>query len=201
MASETSQTKQIILNSARDIFSEKGYDGARMQEIADRAGINKALLHYYFTSKEQLFKTVFSEMMGLFIPHLLQTVSGSIPIRDKIGMIVDIYIDFFSKNSFIPVFVIREMTNNPFFFSNYLKNTGVKSDRLIHELMEGFHEKVQKDFVIHLIINTLSLCIFPFAAEPVLKEVLFQGDDNHWKKFIQDRKKTIKEILYNAYSL
>lgn len=201
MTRNSHQTRELILNSATAVFTEKGYDGARMQEIADRAGINKALVHYYFTGKKELFKTVFSEMMGLFIPHLIQTVTNTAQIREKVGGIIDMYVDFFSKNSFIPVFIIREMTNNPSFFSDYLRNKGLVPDFIIHVLKDSWPGSHDENYVRHMIVDTISLCIFPIAAKPVLKEMLFDGNESRWEEFIQNRKTSIRETIYNAYNL
>ncbi|HEX2898201.1 MAG TPA: helix-turn-helix domain-containing protein, partial [Bacteroidia bacterium] len=59
LVSEKENTEFRILEAARHIFQQKGFDGARMQEIADTAQINKGLLHYYFKSKDALFHKVF----------------------------------------------------------------------------------------------------------------------------------------------
>lgn len=64
-------TEQKILEAARKIFLEKGLDGARMQDIADKAGINKAMLHYYFRSKDKLFEQIFLEVAGHFLPKIM----------------------------------------------------------------------------------------------------------------------------------
>ncbi|HNA17232.1 MAG TPA: helix-turn-helix domain-containing protein, partial [Ferruginibacter sp.] len=61
MAKHNKDTEQKILESARNVFIQKGLAGARMQDIADHAGVNKALLHYYFTSKDKLFNIVFEQ--------------------------------------------------------------------------------------------------------------------------------------------
>ena len=61
-------TEQKIREAARKVFQAKGMHGARMQDIADTAGINKALLHYYFRSKDQLFEAIFKEALQQLIP-------------------------------------------------------------------------------------------------------------------------------------
>ncbi len=65
-----SDTEEQILKAARKLFENKGFNGARMQEIADEAGINKSLLHYYFRSKEGLFDQIFLEAFKDFWPSI-----------------------------------------------------------------------------------------------------------------------------------
>ena len=64
MTENDKQTEEKIFDAATDVFVEKGMDGARMQDIANHAGINKALLHYYFRTKDQLFNAVFEMIAG-----------------------------------------------------------------------------------------------------------------------------------------
>src|SRR5690606_32367118 len=107
------ETEERILDSARDVFHERGYDGARMQEIADRAGINKALLHYYFRSKDQLFETIFKATVSKFLPAVLQNLAGDETVSVKIHRFVSSYIDTLKANPFIAAFILHELNRNP----------------------------------------------------------------------------------------
>jgi len=196
-----SHTKSAILNAAQNVFMMKGYDGARMQEIADKAGINKAMLHYYYHTKYELFKEVFYHIMDLFLPVILKTVEEKISMRDKINIIVDSYMNFFSEYTFIPAFIMREMTQNPDWFTQYLKSHGVNPPEIFHNLKEKSTSTMDTVDMEHLIVNILSLCIFPVAATPVLKEMLFDNRETEWERFIKERKQVIKEVLFNAYNL
>jgi AcrR family transcriptional regulator len=196
-----SHTKSAILNAAQNVFMMKGYDGARMQEIADKAGINKAMLHYYYHTKYELFKEVFYHIMDLFLPVILKTVEERISMRDKISIIVDSYMNFFSEYTFIPAFIMREMTQKPDWFTQYLKSHGVNPPEIFHNLKEKSTSTMDTVDMEHLIVNILSLCIFPVAATPVLKEMLFDNRETEWERFIKERKQVIKEVLFNAYNL
>ena len=103
-----SNTQDKILEAAREIFFKQGYAGGKMQDIADAAGINKALLHYYFRTKEKLFEVIFLEAFSKFVPklHLLFETEG--PFLEKIENFIRIYITFLSSHSAIPLFVINE---------------------------------------------------------------------------------------------
>ena len=105
--------EQRILVSAREIFHKRGFEGARMQEIADKAGINKALLHYYFRSKEKLFDAVFDEALKALLPKVKELLNAELPLFDKIKYFTENYITLLMKNMYLPVFVINEMYQNP----------------------------------------------------------------------------------------
>ena len=101
------------LSAAREVFLQKGFAGARMQDIADEAGINKALLHYYFRSKEKLFETIFREAFEKLIPHITEVFSSDLPFYDKIRAFTDAYITMAIENPFIPLFVLNAMHSDP----------------------------------------------------------------------------------------
>jgi AcrR family transcriptional regulator len=109
-------TEELILEAAQAVFLEKGLAGARMQEIADRAGINKALLHYYFRSKEKLSAIIISRTIGVIMPRMMGVLATDQDLFDKIRELVNTFIGFISRNSFLPLFVVNEVNRNPHFF-------------------------------------------------------------------------------------
>ena len=101
-------TEKLIMEAAKKIFGRKGLDGARMQEIADEAGINKALVHYYFRSKEKLFEAVVNETFLSFFPKVLSLMSNpSISLFKKIESFVNLYISLIQENPHIPGFMVQ----------------------------------------------------------------------------------------------
>ena len=108
-----SATELKILAAARKVFIRKGLDGARMQEIANEAGINKALVHYYFRNKQKLFEAVFIEAFGKFLPQVSEVIMQEISLIEKIEAVVSRYIDFLQKNPYLPNFVLNELSHEP----------------------------------------------------------------------------------------
>jgi len=106
-------TEERILESAEDVFTNKGLSGARMQEIADKAKINKSLLHYYYRSKEKLFRAVFKKAFVKLAPKSILILTSDIPLFEKIEKFSSAYIDIIIKNPSIPLFVLRELNRNP----------------------------------------------------------------------------------------
>src|SRR5436190_24232698 len=110
MSSSTeTNTEELIKNTAREVFMQKGLDGARMQDIADKAGINKALLHYYFRSKDKLFEMIFMEEARKFMPRVATIMLSELTLFEKIEKFVGQYIDTLSQNPLLPIFILNEI--------------------------------------------------------------------------------------------
>jgi TetR/AcrR family transcriptional regulator len=108
-------TEEKILNSATAIFVREGYSGARMQAIADHAGINKALLHYYFRSKENLFERIFRDKYQMFLPKLQGLLDENLSFIAMIDRVVDTYIDMMTANPYLPALMISTLSHHPEF--------------------------------------------------------------------------------------
>jgi len=192
-------TEEKILNAAQTVFIRKGMDGARMQEIANEAGINKALLHYYFRTKEKLFNAIFETVFSRIFPNLLAMVHSDLPLEEKLGIFIEKYIDLLQKNPFLPTFILKEMNRNPEFLASIIKSNGV-NPKEVFTLFEKEMEagKIRKMDSRDLLINILGMSIFPIAARPLLSIVFFENDKNAYNEFIEKRKITIKEFVLNS---
>ncbi len=199
MTIEDKNTETIILDTARIVFVEKGFDGARMQEIADRAGINKALLHYYYRSKQKLFEAIFDESFQKIIPRVLEFMGSSIPLADKIESFVSSYIDLLITEPHLPSFVLHELNRNPDRIGNMVLKSGINpnliNDQLAKQMTKENYTKIEPQ---ELVVNMISLCIFPFVARPILQTVLFEKDSEKYKRFIGNRKKEVTRFILNA---
>jgi AcrR family transcriptional regulator len=118
-------TEELILKAAKLVFTRKGMAGARMQEIADEAGINKALLHYYYRSKNNLFNAVFIDLLGDIQEKFLSILNSDMELFDKIRFFFAGYTEFLQKNSFLPGFIINEINQDPERMIGYFKKVGV----------------------------------------------------------------------------
>ena len=128
MKEKDSGTEQRILEAARNIFIHKGYYGARMQEIADEAGINKALLHYYFRSKDRLFETIFQQSFSKFVPVIGGILAGSDPWQKKIGAFVENYLQLLYSNPYLPQFILNEINRDPEGIRRLFHSTGLDAE-------------------------------------------------------------------------
>ncbi|HKI89107.1 MAG TPA: TetR/AcrR family transcriptional regulator [Draconibacterium sp.] len=192
-------TEEKILNAAQTVFIHKGMDGARMQEIADEAGINKALLHYYFRTKQKLFDAIFKKVFSQVLPNIMEMVHSELPIEKKLGIFIEKYIDMLLKNPFLPTFILKEMNREPDFLASVLKKSGVKP----REIFSMFEKEMQAGNIRKmdprdLLVNILGLSIFPIAAKPLLKIMLFENNRKAYNEFISRRKKTVTEFIFNS---
>jgi TetR/AcrR family transcriptional regulator len=197
-------TELLILSAARKVFVKKGLEGARMQEIADEAGINKALLHYYFRSKDKLFKNVLNQVLSEFIPLLGQTISSDESLEQKLKGIVEIYLGMLEENSFVPQFIIGEINRDPDGLRSFVDELAGRViepnlSKLVLQIDQE-HKKgtIRKIDPRDLIINILSLCIFPILAKPIVMQLMFKGDPEAYSLFIKNRRKHIPDFVLNS---
>ena len=199
MTEKNISTEEHILNISREVFMQNGYDGTSMQLIADAAGINKSLLHYYYRSKDKLFHKIFSTVFSQFIPHLGVIFMSDMSLEEKIHAFADRYIDVFIANPLIPIFVMQELSKNPQQLAELIREAGINPEIMIGKIMQS----LEKENVVladprHFMVNLLSLCIFPFAARPLIQRMIFNNDEEAYNNFLQERKKEVPRLILNA---
>lgn len=199
MNAKNENTEQLILNAAKCVFQRKGMDGARMQEIADEAGINKALLHYYYRSKQLLFEAVFKAAFLSLIPHLSKILDNDMPLEEKIGTFAANYIQFVTEHPYLPNFIIQEINKNPQFIREILGNKDFPTIEKFKAQVEMEIEKgnIKAIKAEQLFINLMALNVFPFIAAPLIKGVL-KMDDKTFKQMMEDRKTEIGDFIINS---
>lgn len=198
-ATSPDSTEQKIFEAAHEVFTQKGMDGAKMQEIADRAGINKALLHYYYRSKEKLYETVAKAVLGKAVPVIRQLFEGNQPLEEKIRYFIDFYIGVIARNPFIPLFIISEINKHPdrFFetiFPQELPRPEIFFQQVKDEVAAGRIRPVNPK---HLIVNIISMCVFPFVGKPMLRLVLGMSPAET-RIFMEERKEEVTSFVMAA---
>ena len=192
-------TEDKILEAATEVFVQKGMEGARMQEIANAAGINKALLHYYFRSKDKLFDAIFSKIIGFAFPKIGQILQSDQPFLSKIEQAIDTYLDLLLKHPYLPGFILKEVNRDPSMFFKLVMKHGFDVEpvfQVIREAMDrGELIRMKPE---HLVINVLGLCVFPFAAKPVIGFVAFKEDSKATQVFFEERKQEVKQFVIRA---
>ena len=192
-------TEEVILESAKKTFVKHGLEGTKMQQIANEAGINKALLHYYFRSKDKLFEAILEDVFSEVVPVFQMFFKEEIPFLEKIGLFVETYIDLLKKNPFLPEFVFNELNRSPQRLVNIMISVGINPHILLSQIEKEIEVGNIKPFdPRHLLVNILSLTIFPIIAKPILKGVMLGADDGQFNIFLEERKTHIKEFISNA---
>lgn len=206
-ASRSTQTEQRILDAAHRVFLRRGSAGARTQEIADEAGVNKALLHYYFRTKERLASAVFARAASRLLPPVIATLASDEEIETKIERVIEIELDVLLRHPYLPGYIISELTHNPARGKQLITAlTGIAIEDLAPRVLdviagqirararEGKMRAIAPD---QFILNLLSLCVFPFAARPMIQAVL-NLDDTAFADLIARRKRDLPTFFLQA---
>lgn len=192
-------TEEKIFEAARSIFQKKGFAGARMQEIADEAGINKAMLHYCFKNKQLLFEAVFKNAFSQLAPQINEIFNSQDSVFDKIRKFTSSYISFVVHNPYLPQFVIQEMNNNPEFVMAFLENEkrpnpAALLTQIEKEIAEGIIKPINPK---QLLLDIFSMTVFPFAAQTLVKGMI-QISDSEFNLMMEERKTTIAIQIINS---
>lgn len=157
-------TAEKIKDAAQKVFMKKGYSATRTRDIAEAAGINLALLNYYFRSKENLFELIMFEKLGKFFGSIVPILNDvNATLEQKITAFASNYIDVLNANPDLPLFILSEIRNNPEQFVNKLPVTKVFESHFVKQLQE----KRPDLHPAHFFMNLLSMTVFPFIMKPV----------------------------------
>jgi len=192
-----------IKAAALKLFTQKGFDAVKTREIAAEAGINLALLNYYFRSKENLFELIMLENMSMFAAGISVIIHNSATTLDaKISALTSHYIDILIKNPNVPQFVLNEMQSHPEKITDII---GQKINIFQSDLMKQVQQEMQKGHLVNLshpiqyFVNLLALTIFPFVSRPLLMKL---GDinDEAFAQMMEGRKKMLPVWLKAMYA-
>lgn len=194
-------TEEKIKNAARIVFHKKGFAATRTRDIAEEAGINLALLNYYFRSKEKLFDLIVLETLQGFLRLVKEGFNDeSTTIEKKVEAIVNNYIDLLTNNPDVPLFILSELRNNP---NALIDKMGVKEIIIGSVFMQQFQQGIKEGKIapihpLHFIMSVMGMTVFPFVASPLIKG-LGGLSETEFHKLMQERKvlipKWIKAML------
>lgn len=192
-------TEEKIKKAARKVFQGKGYGQARTRDIADEAGINLALLNYYFRSKEKLFDIIMEEsmqqMFGLIVGVANDESTG---LSKKIDLIVNRYMDSLLENPNLPLFVLSEIQANP---KKLMEKIGIsenliKNNYLYKQMQEQMDKKgIERIVPLQIFINIVSMTVFPIVGKPLLISIHSPMTEDDYNNFINDRRKLIPQWI------
>ena len=197
---ESQNTEQKIIEEAEKEFLLKGFDGARTTSIAAKAGVTHAMFHYYFRTKEKIFEKIISQKLELLTKLIMDSISlKNLSLEEKLKRIIDSHIDFVSDNPQLPVFLVREIFNNPQRFDILKSRFETFAPLLIQNIqkeldkgkVEGIYRKTDARM---LLVDIISLNIFPYMAAPLINSIL-SGFMEDKEKFKELRKKENFETI------
>jgi AcrR family transcriptional regulator len=193
-------TEARLLAAAKKVFTTKGLAGARMQDIADEAGVNKAMLHYYFRDKDKLFEMIFLEEAEKFFPKINNIFESDASLFEKITQFVNEYIDEMVANPYLPWFILNELNRDADQFLSKIWDMKHRPNpaklllQIEKEIKKGTIKKINP---LHLLMNLLSMTIFPFIARPMITRNL-QMPAAQFDKMIQERRKEVPKFIIDS---
>jgi AcrR family transcriptional regulator len=200
MTEKDKQTEEKIFESATEVFIEKGMDGARMQDIADHAGINKSLLHYYYRTKDHLFNAVFEMIAGQMFKKFAPVFDESLSLEEKIRFFFQEHIAFLQRNPRLPSFLLNELNRNPERIKKLIQNIDINK---LWTTLEKQHKEelvkynITRETIPQLMTSIAALSVFPFAAKAIISGFMEKlGYD--FDEYIEVRKKYAADFVINA---
>jgi len=200
-------TERQILDAAHRVFLRSGTAGARTQEIAAEAGVNSALLHYYFRTKERLAAAVFHRAASELFPVVAGVLASDAPLEEKARKVIAVELERLSRTPYLPAYVISELAYHPDRFQQLLAAlTGGRPGAVGQAVLSKIQGQIRAEVragrmrpisAEQFLVNLLSLCIFPFAAQPMLAALLGL-DGERFSRFIHDRKRELPEFFMKA---
>lgn len=190
---EDISTEQAIMEAAEREFLEKGFDRVKTTDIAKRAGVTHAMLHYYFRTKENLFDQVYRTKLNVMAESFTPLLAEDLPFFEKIRQGVEAHFDFIAANPGLPHFIVNEIIGNEQRRELCRTTMSPMITRVIGSLKTILDEEIAKGTIrpitpLDLILNIVSLNVFIFIAHPVIS--LQIGDNvEEYKRFLEHRKK------------
>lgn len=185
MNTEELSTEDKILLAASKVFTDKGFSGARTRDIAEEAGINLALLNYYFRTKEKLFEQVMKVKIVLLFGQIIPIVTNEkTSLDEKIDLASVKYFDILTKNPNLPIFVLSEIQKKTSDIRSILPVDKVLKNSFIIKQIQQRKPEINP---FHFLLNFLSMTVFPFLGKPILQSFDLMNDDE-FQKFVEERK-------------
>lgn len=200
MTEQEKQTEEVIFESATEVFIERGMDGARMQDIANHAGINKSLLHYYYRTKDQLFNAVFEKIAGQMFKKFAPVFDENLTLEEKLRFFFREHITFLQKNPRLPAFLINELHRNPDRIKRIIQGIDINK---IWTTLEAQHKddlikyNITRESIPQLMTSIAAMSVFPFIAKPIVGSLMEKmGYD--FDKYIEERKTYAADFVIKA---
>jgi AcrR family transcriptional regulator len=196
-------TEERILNAAMKVFTRRGFAAARMEEIAKEAGINRALLHYYYRDKQTMFDLIFAtRFKEFFVGVFVIFDSENITLFEKIRRMVEHEINTLIKHPDLARFIITELAQHPERLLEHGQKMGLNPRLLISSFQDLVQKEINDEIIEpidakQLLLHIMSLCIYPFVAKSIV-QTMMQKDDNDFLDMMEQRKKEVSELIING---
>ena len=193
------ESEAKIVEAAKQVFLEKGLENAKMQDIADTAGISRTALNYYYRTKENLFYKIIEEILEGIIPHFESLLSkDTLSFQERLLGIIDVYADFLSRNNAVPRFVMMEMQRHPQTLFDFINtNQKVKEYlQLIHAMLdrEAEEKSIKQLPMEELVTLFYGLLFVPYLVDPFIQE-FFLNEKSKIEAYHRNHLENMKQVL------
>lgn len=196
---KTQSKKELILKAAEYEFMANGYEATKTTQIAERAGVTHAMLHYYFQTKENIFKKIYEDKINMLKEPIVALVENKeMELSQRIDTIIETHFEFLKANPTLPYFVISEMNNNPLLIETMKENIGEVMGKSYKKLQKEIDEYVAQGIInpitaLDLLLDIVSLNVSAFVMLPIMKSVVSNKDEQN--AILEQRKREIKETI------
>jgi TetR/AcrR family transcriptional regulator len=190
-------TKEKILAAAEKVFHSVGFKGTRTTAIAEEAGISRTMLHYYYSTKEELFQEVFKNTLGIVFSHLNRLMGQEMELEELLAHIIDTLSDLFEEKPSLPTFIVNILNEMPHMVQMLATNPQDNMPFQLEALLEkGKQTGKIADNVTgeDLILNIYGLCSAPYLGINYIKAKENRNDED-MKIFLKQRTKNIKTLI------
>jgi TetR/AcrR family transcriptional regulator len=204
MGVKDSKTEQLIKDTAKRLFLTEGRMLATTQDIADAAGVNRTLLHYYFRSRDVLFDLVFKEALRELRDRIQSVMLSTAPFREKIENLINVFFEELIKSPYLETFIVLQMNQDPGKYEELFRTLpgGEQKMKIFFKEIQAEMDKgtIPEMKPIHFFMNFFSLMAYPFVARPIY-EKMFDLNDAAFKKLVRERKKVILLSLFKNHEV
>ncbi len=199
---ESQQTEERILEAAQRVFVRRGMAGARTQDIAEEAGVNRALINYYFRSKDKLAEAVFLRIARSLFPDLIQALGSDLPLREKLQKAIDIEFDVLMANPFMPSYILAELQYHPDRLRAFITKA-IPIERVRETIFTHLQQQLDEEAAAgrirptradDLMVMLISQLIFPFAAAGMLEHLLGLSEEDR-AALVQRRRADLADFI------
>jgi len=197
-------TQQKILDAARREFIERGYEGARIQRIAENSGANKAMIYYYFNSKKELYRRVITNVFGGALGQVRGIFEEDMSVEEKVGTLAEFYVSFFKSNTGFLRLMLREIAGNSPILGEVLEElkgaiSGYDYPALLETGLLGANSgnRVRSVDPKQTMISLVSMCIGFFIIRPVASAILSISPEEA-DELAAERSKHISDLLLHG---
>lgn len=190
----TPDLESRIINAARELFTENGFAETSMSDIAARVGINRPTLHYYFRTKDRMFRAVFGSIVQALVPKVQDIIHRrDLSVSERAALVVDAYYNIFTANPCLPMFIMREMHRDYFYVQNFVLT--MHFDRYFDDIRQTIEQEMDEGRLKRVPMRFLFLTFYsqltmPFTVKNLCQNVMLDEGETYpemlakWKPYV-----------------